>query len=159
MKKVFIGIIALIVFIVLGSCLGNDEKSAKSGGAASSKPQAEKTEEQVNTFGFDQAWWYSTTRERVYYLYDSDNNVLVMVSNKSKIYHVKQTDGNLTNGLYIIDPETNERARYESFKMKSGSVKMYVYDDLSRTCTTCKVGDAIKVLTKNTDFTSTYKTP
>ena len=159
MKKIFVGLLVIVVLYALVSCFGGNSEPPKNGTSSKPNQQTSTTEENAEkTYGFDQAWYSSTKRERMYYLYDSKSNILVSFSNKGKTYFVRQTEGNLSDRLYIIDPETNERAKFETFKKENGEIYQYTYD-YSSLCSICDLSSAIKILTKNTDFASTYKSP
>lgn len=143
MKKV-IGIIAAFILLsVLIACFDTE-----------TEPQS--TEETQNTYGFKYAWCKTTKREKTYFLYDPDQNILIRFSYRgsqhpSSSYSSYKTEGNLSSGLFILDPDTGERRSEYYRKNKDGY--QIVSGDSRTFCSSCTVSSVVKLLVNDFNYT------
>ena len=138
--------------------------SATACGSSDAPKQPEPTKQPINTYGFEKCWVGYTKRAKQYYLYNPTDGILITYivshSKPSKTYHVRYVDGDLTNGLYVVNDETGERThRYFQYKNESSKSIRELYSNDPTYCEYFSNEDIERVLSlliRNTDFTTTY---
>lgn len=122
-------------------------------------PQPTPTKEPIETYGFEYCWYRSFKRARVYHIFNPSSHCLIVYTYSSKSpstkYHMYQTEGSLSTGLYTIQEGEKSHIYY---KVKSN--QYYEIDgrstNMESLCSKAKVEDVIKMLRENTDFPDSY---
>lgn len=147
MKKIFVVILILLILSAFADGFNKSNSSNTNDSSNISNSQSSKKTQ--DTYGFKYAWYCTTKREKTYFLYNPDKNLLVEFTYRgskqpSSKYYSYNTEGDLTSGLYTLDSNTGEPRSEYYIKTKNGYE--IIYGDYSTSCTSCAVSSTVKLL-------------